>query len=645
MTKLLPATNPVCDNMPLTPALRHGEELEEGQPISCLPSQNNSVDTVSCDNGVESGSDSDGTYEEPLGYQDFLCDVNIEYSPGGTRSSSLGHKYCFKMKCLPYMLTHNNNGLSQECSINGSSSDITDCDREESTGRNILNDQTIDLTSISKMLQIDVTKETCAFLGNSDFVPSPRKRANKVAIELVSAKLSQSSGYHIPPNSSLTNLTVLAENQPTLHNSSDTSSLSSYNSHSSNNAINHDSKGQMNSITRLKITPPPPPSSPSSSKKFVNYTILIRTIPGLDRNPAVIERRFSDFLNLYQGLKNEKAYSDIIENYVIFPKKVYMGNFSLEKIAERSIEFSRLLNVCIINSSLTWSVPFISFLIDKELKEAHRLSLFGDPDDVQSLIENAYYIEQKLYLKLDYLSRSTSSSSSLNSAHQNSPLLPTRSSDASDDQWRNESTISAVNDESTSLRPNNQIREPKSNESSPRSSSSRHDSNYLSRQEAVTKSNQTPINQRILVTFCMLFVTYCRSQNHQGLKQAADEFSQLISSQEYVDSLVNTRHYDSLRACLLFLMNLSHKNVVDENLRLLLKRRLEDIDGLHAELGHDFDRSSLRSSNSARRYSLRSDNTNSVSPFGRASRITKKDLTSLLRDRNFCTFQDGKFSR
>lgn len=611
---------------------------------------------------LQNSENTNDEYNEPLGYQSFLYDVNIEYSPGGSRGSTC-NKYCFKMKCLPYMVEcdksdHLSPGNST-IDTDDTSSEMIDCGDRNSTDFNC--NSSIDdyhdcdsFESFKRTTPIDVTKETCAFLGNYDYVPNTKFKTRKVILELVSAKLSQSNGYSIPPNSSFSNLITLNEDSSQLISSttstgSDTSSLRSNNSHSSAGLAQSDPRGgQVRIRTPLKSAPytPPPQTSPSSSRKFVNYTILIKTVPGLDKYPAVIERRFSDFLTLYQGLRSRDSYSEIVDRNVTFPKKVYMGNFSLEKIAERSIEFTRLLHLCLSEQALLWSIPFISFLIDKELKEAHRLSLIGDPDDVQALIENAFYVEQKLYLKIEQSPSCNSSTDSLDLLiSQNGlnclPTLPNARSTSINDYAP--TTISAqcengfaVNDELAQqhqLRHNN--RKPTVHVSS---------SDGLNRSTGikphVDKSILVPLNQRILVTFCMLFVAYCRNNNYRKLKHVICKFSRLLLSQEFVDSLIDTRHFNSLRACLIFLVNMTQVDVIDDNLRQRLRRRLEDIDEFNSVRANE----KPNRNSDAQNQTNRSSHLPNMDEGGRAStRITKQDLTSLIRDRNFCLFQDGKF--
>lgn len=621
---------------------------------------------------VYEGDDDDDyidNFSEPLGYQSFLCDVNIEYSPGGKLSTSLSNKHCFKMKCLPYMVESNRNELLGMRSLSiddeDSTTDMIDCDRGDERYLNKSDkddDRRSDTFDISphRNAPIDVTRETCAFLGNSDYVPKSKYKTRQVILELVSAKLSQSNGYIIPPNSSFTNLITLAEDGPSsaqattsaTSTNSDTSSLRSFSSHSSRRVSHPDLRSQVHISTPRKVpssSPSPPlPTSPSSSKKFVNYTILIKTIPGLDKCPAVVERRFSDFLNLYQGLKSNEVLADIVDRNVTFPKKVYMGNFSLEKIAERSIEFSRLLHLCMTEFNLLWSVPFISFLIDKELKEAHRLALFGDPDDVQALIETAYFIEQKLYMRLE--PSTTTSSSSTNSldllsdhhSQPNSPSLPNMRPTPSPNTTTPNQMISIDANGSTSDHDNAQPRQDSidSGDNGLGRNQSISETSYCSSRVVVDKSILAPINQRILVTFCMLFITYCRTNNYSELRKVVRNFGRLIASQEYIDSLVNTRHYNSLRACLLFLMNMTQGNVINDSLRLQLKRRLEDIDGAKADLANSLNGNGTEHNKiSSRSYSSSSRGDNGLGDNRGATRITKNDLTSLLRDRNFCLFQ------
>lgn len=64
-------------------------------------------------------------------------------------------------------------------------------------------------------------------------------------------------------------------------------------------------------------------TSHSSQSKYVVYTILVKRSPGLETQPGLIERRYSDFLTLYQALK--KRFTNLMADFP-FPKKVSILN-------------------------------------------------------------------------------------------------------------------------------------------------------------------------------------------------------------------------------------------------------------------------------------------------------------------------------
>lgn len=627
---------PICDNAEINDNIQvEGPASTSKLANQVINTNNNSETLESQDIYHEDEERSSNLFEddEPLGYQHFLYDVHIEYSPGGNQSYSTGNKHCFKMKYLPYMVQRNEIEQQDFRKNSVTSSNSSLCDNQT-----IQDDNSI--LGLNPRY-IDVTKATCAFLGNSDYVPIDKLGRRRVVLEIISAKLSQPTTFNVPLNTSSSGLVTLPEQQGLRLNHN----ASTPNRQTSPTTNRRDSNGHNLSITPSLYSP----SSPTiSSKRYVNYTILIKTAPGLDNNPAVIERRFSDFLQLYQGLKSQESYAKIVDRYITFPKKVYMGNFSLGNIAERSIEFSRLLSLCISDINLLWSNSFISFLLDKELKEAHKLSLCGDPDDVQALIETAYFIERKLFL-IRYKSSPTSraSSTSLNTSNittndtcSPSPIPKPTSFDMS-------STTETISVEGGSYsQPNRSVNLRPSCNSSP-SQSVWDTSEDLERFPHMKTTNLVSLNQRILVTFCMLFLTYYRGESYRELKVVVQEFNQLISNQDYVDSLVNSRHYITLRACLLFLMNMNRGDVIDENQRLWLKRKLEDIDGAQADLdnsislsntqnNNDTDKSSSSNMrNTNRKRGGASENSNGITI---VNRVTSGDLTSLLRNRSFCSF-------
>lgn len=557
---------------------------------------------------------------EPLGHHHFLYDVHIEYSPGGHLSSLDSSQQCFRMKYLPYMVKRD------VCSSNQSSEGTSSS--HSSSGCLVGEDS---FNSEMSTKPIDVTKLTCAFLGNSEYVPSQKLSRRRVVIEMISAKLSQSATFNVPI-SNRSNLHARSERTLSTresHGSRDVDN-SSLNSSSLDGSLyeNHSANQNISNITEHN-------AAPTTSKKFVNYTILIKTAPGLDSHPAVIERRFSDFLLLNQGLKQLPHLANIVDKQVAFPKKVYMGNFSVSNIAERSIVFAKLLDVCLTNSEILWSAPFISFLLDKELSEAHRLSLCGDPEDVQALIETVYFIEKKIYfnrLMSSRLSKSSDSTRSLPEPSNNeprdcySPLLPTTrtpiQSSSSDE------TISAESTKSNDIN------------SSPISTATRSspiESVNDDSGDDISDKIPSALSQRVMVTFCILILTYYRGENYSDLTFAVRDFARLVTSQSFIESIVHTRHFATLRACMLFLMNINRGNVIDEDHRLWFKQRLEDIDGAYAEVEDGLN-------------NVISSATSNHSPRGRkvvdrkVCRVTNGDLTSMLRERNFCSFKSDKSS-
>jgi len=532
---------------------------------------------------------------EPLGYQHYLYDVRIGFSPGGRQSCSVYNEQSLKLKYLPYMIPADYRQFQSQAGSSDRSQN-SHCDGDQISEGGIS-------TIYFDPKHIDVTKASCAFLGNSDYVPNFKTRRRRVVIELISAKLSFPSLAGVSANSSYTSLISLAQqSNPNCINSQSADAPSA-------------SHPKMNRTNTQQYYGNSPPTSPTaqSSRRFVNYKLLIKNSPGLDKQPAVIERRFSDFSHLYQGLKRIVTLSKTVDDIVSFPKKVYVGNFSLANIAERSIEFSRLLNLCMSKVEFLWSDPFVSFLLDKELREAHRLSLFGDPDDVQILIETAYHIERKLYLRKFNLPFESRSSSSLG----NNENVNEQCSLSLDDTET--PSYGSVSSNSLGLADSDPIQD-------------RTLINAGTFRLPKTPKSSISLNQRILVTFCMLFLTYYQSEQFGELKIAVGDFTQLVSSQDYVDSLIGTRHYITLRACLLYLMNINHSSVIDDSQRILLKRRLEDIDGANAV----FESSPCVSD---KEYRL-TKNRMKVDGYKNFNRVTKSDLTSLLRDPNFCSFQE-----
>ncbi|XP_060517274.1 sorting nexin-21 isoform X2 [Cylas formicarius] len=133
-----------------------------------------------------------------------------------------------------------------------------------------------------------------------------------------------------------------------------------------------------------------------SDKKYVIYTLQVRFISGTDDpNPSVIDRRYTDFLNLYNSLKRD--YPSLMAN-VTFPKKVLTGNFDSELISQRSTYFESLLKHVCVESKLRTSAPLTIFMQEPELTKAKELLAKCEFDAAQKLLEENFKLLNKVFL-------------------------------------------------------------------------------------------------------------------------------------------------------------------------------------------------------------------------------------------------------
>lgn len=130
-------------------------------------------------------------------------------------------------------------------------------------------------------------------------------------------------------------------------------------------------------------------------KKFVCYTVLVKKSPGLERLPGVLERRYSDFLSLFAGLRRRYTSCSQLRDFP-FPRKALLGNFTAEVITERSVAFRRLLTRIHGSPELRRSPEFTEFTWGREVCRAHRLMAAGQFEDAAVLLENAYSVQEKV---------------------------------------------------------------------------------------------------------------------------------------------------------------------------------------------------------------------------------------------------------
>lgn len=140
----------------------------------------------------------------------------------------------------------------------------------------------------------------------------------------------------------------------------------------------------------------PPGNENLKSKRYVVYDLCVRrdTRHTMDKQPAVIQRRYTDFRKLWHTLKHSHP-QDMIN--VDFPDKVLMGNFSVNLIAERSNAFESLLEHIARNAVLRTSPAFLVFLQDLELEQACRL-LDERKDSCIPILENSFLLLNKVFM-------------------------------------------------------------------------------------------------------------------------------------------------------------------------------------------------------------------------------------------------------
>ncbi|XP_058452182.1 sorting nexin-20 isoform X2 [Malaya genurostris] len=136
--------------------------------------------------------------------------------------------------------------------------------------------------------------------------------------------------------------------------------------------------------------------SASSGKKYVIYDVsVLKNSANHDPNPTIVERRYTHFLKLFNGLKKDNA--QLVQN-VMFPKKVLIGNFSGELIGERSQAFESFLDYIVSVPLLRDSEHFLEFLQGEELSKACQLLDERRNEFAVPILENTFRILNKIFL-------------------------------------------------------------------------------------------------------------------------------------------------------------------------------------------------------------------------------------------------------
>lgn len=121
---------------------------------------------------------------------------------------------------------------------------------------------------------------------------------------------------------------------------------------------------------------------------------MMKSCPGEDAHPAVIERRYSDFSYVYESILRN-FHPSILGDF-LFPKKVLIGNFKAEVITERTEAFHKFLNLIANCDNLLYSEYFYSFLSSEEHNEAVSHIKLSRYAEAAPLLESIFRVREKL---------------------------------------------------------------------------------------------------------------------------------------------------------------------------------------------------------------------------------------------------------
>lgn len=140
----------------------------------------------------------------------------------------------------------------------------------------------------------------------------------------------------------------------------------------------------------------PPDGEDLKVKRYVVYELSVRQDSSIiDPQPASIQRRYTDFRNLYNILKKEFPNK---MSTLYFPNKVLVGNFSADLIAERSAAFETFLTHVTSCSTLRDTPAFLHFLQDNELSKACQLLDERRNEMAIPLLENCFRLLNKIFM-------------------------------------------------------------------------------------------------------------------------------------------------------------------------------------------------------------------------------------------------------
>lgn len=139
----------------------------------------------------------------------------------------------------------------------------------------------------------------------------------------------------------------------------------------------------------------PPENENSTIKKYIVYDLSVCQVfdNNQDPHPVTVERRYTNFLTLYDGLRQN--HSSLLQT-INFPKKVLMGNFSSQLIAERSATFEAFLDHIVSLPVLRDTTHFLHFLQGFELSSACQLLDERRNEQAVPILENCFRLLNKV---------------------------------------------------------------------------------------------------------------------------------------------------------------------------------------------------------------------------------------------------------
>ena len=113
----------------------------------------------------------------------------------------------------------------------------------------------------------------------------------------------------------------------------------------------------------------------------------------MDRTPVTITRRYSDFdkLNTLLRRRFQRQLSTIS-----FPKKMVMGNFKAETVAQRSRGFEQYLTHLFSLDAVRLSSEFGEFFYEDSMRKGYDNLVGGRYDDAIPSLQNVVNVEKKI---------------------------------------------------------------------------------------------------------------------------------------------------------------------------------------------------------------------------------------------------------